>query len=155
MMINYTVTNKYFLYSARIATPIISLFFIFCQVIIVYNVFDRIGDIKFVDAIGSVLILSLLTLIIYYQFSKIFRSKHINMNSNGFHFNDKTIPWENITKIVFHFKYFTIIYKEKNKNKKTVGIWGFSHESNRSRELIQLYASKNHTYVAKGIFNIF
>lgn len=51
--------------------------------------------------------------------------------------------------------YFTIIYKEKNKNKKAVGFWDFPHRANRARELIQLYASKNHTYVAKGIFNIF
>ena len=155
MMINYTVTNKYFLYSTRIATAIISLFLIFFQVIAVCYIFDRIGDIKLFDAIGSVLILTLLTFFIYYQISKIFRSKHITMNSDGFHFNNKTIPWENITKIVFHFKYFTIVYKEKNKNKKTVGIWGFSHESNRSRELIQLYASKNHTYVDKGFLIFF
>ncbi len=152
-MISYTLTNKTFLYSARIATPIISLFLMFFQVIVVYYVFDSIGDIKFVDAIVVILILTLLTFFIYYQLSIIFRSKHIIMNSDGFHFNNKTIPWENISKININFKYFTIVYKRKNKNKKTVGIWGFPHESSRSRELIQLYASKNHTYVVKGIFN--
>jgi uncharacterized membrane protein YobD (UPF0266 family) len=116
---------------------------------------DYIGAKHFGGAMGSFLLFILLSFCVYYLIIKIFRSKHIFMNSDGFHFNNKTIPWGNISKIVFHWNCFTIVYSEMNEIKKTEGLWGFWHTARRTRELIQLYASKNHTYVAKGIFNIF
>ncbi len=71
------------------------------------------------------------------------------MNSDGFYFNNTTIPWHGISKITLHPQYFTLAYYKDRKIKKVIGHWALF--AGQSKNLIH-YKAHEHNITLKRKF---